>query len=285
VYFREESSLTTPVSLVIVGDVSESMYQKTVVLSDDDLAKARSALNRVVDQLNECDEVGLVMIGGRYQTEIQPPLGEVTLAQPFTTDHSLALLKMYAVMPIGEKRLSDGIRVGLETLSGAHYPNRALVLMTDGLDQAAIDRSAPFLAQVRESGVSFWVVGIGDPEAQEHIFWKLRGTARLDVDAVKSLAAGGGGRALFAKPVASDDGASLAAAVATIAKQLGQGYALGIDGAPGKTAPAGYCRESFRRNDTSRAGAVRGACRSRRPAGKTETRDRHREKSPRARSD
>src|ERR1700731_3395957 len=29
VYFREESSLTAPVSLVIVGDVSGSMFQKT----------------------------------------------------------------------------------------------------------------------------------------------------------------------------------------------------------------------------------------------------------------
>ncbi len=238
VYFREESSLTTPVSLVIVGDVSESMYQKTVVLSDDDRAKARSGLNRAVDQLNECDEVALVMIGGRYQTEIEPELGAVTLAQPFTTSHSIALLKMYSVTPSGEKRLSEGIRLGFEALSGAHYPNRALVLMTDGLDHKAIDQSAPFLAQVRESGVSFWVVGIGDPEARDSILSKLRGTTRMDMDAVKSLAAEGGGQALFAKPVASDKGASLAAAVTTIAKQLGQGYSVGVDGSAGKTVPA-----------------------------------------------
>ncbi len=144
---------------------------------------------------------------------------------------------MYSVMPSGEKRLSDGIRVGLETLSGAHYPNRVLVLMTDGLDQAAIDQSAPLLARVRESGVSFWVVGIGDPEAQDSILSKLRGTTRLDAGAVKKLAADGGGQLLFAKPADSDDGASLAAAVTTIAKQLGEGYALGIDGSPGKIAP------------------------------------------------
>ncbi len=64
VYFREESGLTTPVSLVIVGDVSESMYRKTVVSSADDLAKVRTALNRAGEQLNECDEAALVMIGG-----------------------------------------------------------------------------------------------------------------------------------------------------------------------------------------------------------------------------
>ena len=237
VYFREESGLTTPVSLVIVGDVSESMYRKTVVSSADDLAKVRTGLNRAGEQLNECDEAALVTIGGTYQTDIQPPLGAVTLAQPFTTDHSLALRKIYSVMPSGEKRLSDGIRVGLETLSGAQYPSRALVLMTDGLDQAAIDQSAPLLARVRESGVSFWVVGIGDPEAQDSILSKLRGTTRLDAGAVKKLATDGGGQMLLAKPVDSDDGASLAAAVTTIAKQLGEGYALGIDGSPGKIAP------------------------------------------------
>ncbi|MGH7924106.1 MAG: VWA domain-containing protein [Candidatus Binatus sp.] len=238
VYFREESALTTPVSLVIVGDVSESMYRKTVVSSAADLAKVRTGLDRAGERLNECDEAALVMIGGTYQPGNRPPLGAVTLAQSFTTDHSLALRKMYAVMPSGEKRLSDGIRVGLETLSGAHYPNRVLVLMTDGLDQAAIDQSVPLLARVRESGVTFRVVGIGDPEARDsYLVSKLRGTIRLDAGAVKKLAADGGGQALFAKPVESDDGASLAAAVTTITKQLGEGYALGIDGSPGKITP------------------------------------------------
>jgi VWFA-related protein len=238
VYFREESSLTAPVSLVFVGDVSASMYQKTVVSSASDLMNARIALNEAADQLNECDETALVTIGGTYQTEIQPPLGAVTLAQPFTTDHSLMQQKMYSVTPSGEKRLYDGIGLGLETLSSAHYPNRALVLMTDGLDPAAIDQSAPLLARIRESGVSFWVIGIGDPEAQDPLLLKLRGTTRLDAAAIKKLAADGGGWALFAKPVASDQGSSLAAAVTTINQQLGAGYALGIEGSPGRSAPA-----------------------------------------------
>ena len=244
VYFRQESTLATPVSLVIVGDVSESMYLKTVASSRENLQSARSELNQAEGQLNQCDEVALVMVGGKYQTDsssitgsFQPPLGAVTLAQSFTTDQSLALQKMYSVIPSGEKRLSDGLRMGLETLAGAHYPNRALVLMTDGLDQAAIDQCAPLLAQVRESGVSFWVVGIGDPDAQDPVLLKLRGTTRLDAGAVKKLAADGGGSALFAKPVDSDQGSSLADAVSTINKELGSGYALGVDQPPGKTAP------------------------------------------------
>jgi VWFA-related protein len=248
VYFRQESSLATPVSLVIVGDVSESMYLKTVASSTDNLQKARSALNQAEEQLNRCDEAALILIGGKYltpsreflesETQAQPSLGTVTLAQSYTTDQSLALEKMYSVIPSGEKRLSDGLRVGLETLSGAHYPNRALVLMTDGLlDQAAIDQCAPLLAQIRESGVSFWVIGIGDPDAPESVLAKLRGTTRLDAGVVKKLAADGGGWALFAKPVDSDQGTSLAEAVTTINKELGSGYALGIDGSPRKTAP------------------------------------------------
>jgi len=238
VYFRQESSVATPVSLVIVGDVSESMALKTTVISPDDLQKARTRLNQAEEQLSRCDEVALVMIGGRYLSGNEPPLGPVTLAQSFTTDQSLALERMYSVIPSGEKRLSDGIRMGLETLSGAHYPNRALVLMTDGLDQAVIDQSAPALAQIRESGISFWVIGIGDPHAQESILTKLRGTTRLDADAVKKLAADGGGWALFAKPVASDQGVSLAEVVTTINQELGSDYVLGIDQSPpGKTAP------------------------------------------------
>jgi VWFA-related protein len=241
VYFRQQSSLTTPVSLVIVGDVSGSMYRKmyrkTVALSPDEVAKVRSGLNQAVSQLNECDEVALVLIGGTYQNVDLPALEAVTLAQPFTTSHSLALEKMYSVMPSGEKRLADGIQLGLGTLSGAHYPNRAMVLLTDGLDQAAIDQAAPILTQVRDSGISFWVVGIGDPEAHDGIVSKLRGSVRLDAEAVKKLANDGGGWSLSAKPVESDEGASLAAAVATINKQLGEGYALGVGSSAGGAAP------------------------------------------------
>ena len=238
-YFREESSLTTPVSIVIIGDVSESMSRKTVLSSPDEVAKVRTGLNRASDLLNRCDEVALVMIGGTYQAgQIDAqPLGAVTHSQPFTTDHTLALEKMYSVIPSGEERLSDGVRIGLETLSGAHYPNRAIVLMTDGLEQAAIDPGAPFLAQIRKSGISFWVIGIGDPDAQDGVWSKLRGTTRLDTAAVKNLAASGGGQALFAKPVASDDGASLAAAVTTIANQIGEDYVLGINSLPATNAP------------------------------------------------
>ena len=240
IYFRQESTLSNPASLVIVGDVSESMYRKTVVSSLENLNTARNALNQAEGQLDQCDEVALVLIGGKYLTDpssTQPPLGAVTLAQPFTTDKSLALQKTYSVIPSGEKRLSEGLRMGLETLAGAHYPNRAVILMTDGLDQAAIDQSAPLLARIRESGVSFWVIGIGDPDAQEGVLAKLRGTTRLDTSAVKKLAADGGGWVLFAKPVDSDQGSSLAAAVTTINKELGSGYELGVDQPPGKTAP------------------------------------------------
>ncbi|HYR79516.1 MAG TPA: VWA domain-containing protein, partial [Candidatus Dormibacteraeota bacterium] len=238
VYFRDESRLTTPVSMVIVGDVSESMFRKTVVESPDELAKARIRLIQSVDILNQCDEVALVMIGGTYLTNETPPLGAVTLAQPYTTNLEIALRKMFSVKPSGEKRLSDGLRMGLETLSGAHYPNRALVLMTDGLDQPDMDQSAPLLAQLRESGISFWVVGIGDSEAKDSMMSKLRGTTRLDMAAVKNIATNGGGQALFAKPVASDNGASLAAAVTTIGNHLGQGYALGTNESQQKTVPA-----------------------------------------------
>jgi Ca-activated chloride channel family protein len=110
--------------------------------------------------------------------------------------------------------------------------------MTDGLDQPGIDQSAPLLAQLRESGIPFWVVGIGDSEAQDGMLSKLRGTTRLDMAAVKNIATDGGGQAIFAKPVEADNGASLAAAVTTIGQHLGQGYALGTNEPPPKTAPA-----------------------------------------------
>ncbi|HSR57421.1 MAG TPA: VWA domain-containing protein, partial [Candidatus Binataceae bacterium] len=53
------------------------------------------------------------------------------------------------------------------------------------------------------------------------------GTKRMDAGAVKRLADAGGGRALFASPVASDQGASLAKAIRTIAVESRKGYAIG----------------------------------------------------------
>ncbi|MDO8431417.1 MAG: VWA domain-containing protein [Candidatus Binatus sp.] len=215
------------------------MWNKTVVMSSS-LSLVRGALEGSLSSMNDCDEVAAVLVGGKYLPGLDPEkldlpasLEDVTLIQSFTTDHELALVKIYNVLPAGQNRLGDGIRMALSQLRAAHYPSRVLVILTDGLDEAAIDQGVRVLAQARSDGVAVWVIGIGDPAAKTGLFAKLTGTDRVDEAAVRRLANAGGGQALFARPVEKDNGVSLANAIATTTKQLGQGYTIGTIAPPG----------------------------------------------------
>ena len=242
-YFRHTSA-KTPVSLVIVGDTSTTMFNKTVVKSGN-LSKIRARLDKGAEDINECDEIAVVLGGGDYAPGFNPAafdlpsaLSGVTLLQPFTTDHADGLMKMENVLPSGANRLPDEIRMAVAQLGDAHYPDRALVIMTDGLDPNAIEESAPLLEQARAKGIGVWVIGSGDPDATTGAFSSLTGTSRVDVAAVKRLAAAGGAEVLFAQPVDKDGGVSLAQAVSTIGKQLGQGYAIGVTASSANPRPA-----------------------------------------------
>ena len=232
-WFHENRSAANPVSLVLVGDVASSMWNKTVVRSSS-LSPVRAALEEAVSTLNDCDEIAVVLVGGEYPPGLSPEkfdlptsLQDVTLIQSFTTDHELAVAKVYSVIPAGANRLGDGIRMALSQLGAAHYPNRALVILTDGLDEAAVNEGVRVLEQARSDGVAVWVIGIGEPDAKSGLFARLTGTDRVDEAAVRRLASVGGGQALFARPVEKDIGASLANAIATASKQLGHGYTIG----------------------------------------------------------
>jgi VWFA-related protein len=240
-YFKETSA-KTPASLFIVGDASATMYDKTVVKSGD-LTKIRATLNRAAEGINDCDEVGVAVGGGRYAPNfgptgygLPPSLSDVTLLQPFTTEHSIAMTKIENVIPAGPNHLPDAIKLALTQLGGAHYPVRALVIVTDGVDQSAIDESARILEQARPNGIAVMIIGIGDPDVSASPSPSLKRTTRLDRAALKHLAAAGKGEVLLARAVDDDSGASLAGAIGIIAKQLDQSYAVGI-AAPGAKAP------------------------------------------------
>jgi Ca-activated chloride channel homolog len=258
-WFRETASPATPISLVLLVDVSASMWNKTVVPSQG-LAQVRAKLEHAFAEMNDCDEIGVVIAGGKHAPGFDPaqfglptPLAEVTLIQPFTTDHEEAMLKMYSLAPAGPSKLADGLRMALSQLGQAHYPNRALVVLTDALDQAAIDEAVPLLEQARASGIPLWVIGMGDPDAKTGALSSLAGTYRVDAAGVERLAATGGGRPLFALPLDKDVGVSLAQAIGVIVKELGQGYTIGVIAPPGGTPAITLAKPS---NATVRAGPV-----------------------------
>jgi VWFA-related protein len=236
-YFHEQSTADTPVSIVVVLDESASMYDK-LVMKRGDLGKDRMAVDEAVGKLNECDEGAVVTIGGEpapntySESAATESLAPVT-PRAFTTDIGLVMEKIYGLEPHGEDRLAEGISFGLSTLAGAHYPDRALIVVTDGLDPSQVEQGAHMLAQVRVSGTRLWVIGVGDPNASTTRFPSVFGTTRVDVDAIERLAAAGSGRALFANPIDDDDGASMATAIDQIVPEAGSAYTIGV------VAPAG----------------------------------------------
>ena len=229
-YFRERSNSDTPVSIVSVADESKTMLAK-VMVTHGDLPKTRAAIAKAGDTLNECTELALITVGGT-NTQNGPTLAPVTYLQPFTTEKPVALARTFLVKPSGEQRLPDAIRMGLTAIEDAHYADRALVVSTDGLDQKAIAESENILRAAPHNGFSFWVIGIGDPDASSAL---LRRDPRVDVAAIKRLATAGGGQALFAKPVEDDNGSSLAQAITEIGDQAAAGYSIGVV-LPGDTA-------------------------------------------------
>ncbi len=223
-YFREESSTKTPVSVVIVADLSETMYEKTVVTRRN-VGLTRAAIQRAMENLNVCDEIAVVTVGGTQMDPRKANLSPVTYLQPFTTNPDLALSATYTIKPSGEKLLSDGVRMGLSAVGDSHYSDRAMVILTDGLETKSTDESVRILEAVPRGSFSLWVLGIGDPEASAN---SVTGARRLNTEAVKRLAQAGGGQALFAQAIEADGGASLAAAINTIEGNLARSYAVGV---------------------------------------------------------
>jgi VWFA-related protein len=232
-YFHETTS-ATPTSFFIVGDASSTLYNKTVVRSGD-LAKVRQQIESAVNAIGPCNEAGIVMAGGNYVPGftpeaygLPPSLSDVTLVLPFTSDREALLAPLENIWPTGPDHLPQAVQVALLQLNGAHYPNRALVIMTDGLDPTAMEQAAPALEQAYAKGIGVWIIGSGDPDATSGRFASLTGTSRVDAEAVKRLAAAAHGEVLFALPNDADGGTSMARAIKTIGAQLGQGYAIGV---------------------------------------------------------
>ena len=244
-HFSENPGQRTPASIIIIDDASATMSDKTNIRTAN--SRARAALDKNGDAINECDEVGVVTVGGRYSPYFKPELlgerappllPEVSLLQPFTTNSASAISKMENVIPWGADHLPDGIKLGMSQLETSHYPVRALVIVTDGLDRVAVDATIPILEEARAEGIGVWVIGVGDVDSSRNASGSPDQMSRLQVvSSVKRLAEAGGGRVLLAQPVEEDFGTSLGQAIATVGEQVGQGYSIGVLASPPNPTP------------------------------------------------
>ncbi|MGH7779161.1 MAG: VWA domain-containing protein [Candidatus Binataceae bacterium] len=233
-----------PISLVIVMDDSGSMHGKLVV-DPDAVPVARKRILTVTETLNRCDEVAIVMASGARANGDRSEVNKVRVVQPFTTDHALAVHNIYEYVPEGETSLYDAIALGLTTISGAHYRNRALLVITDGIDNTSTTKEDQLIAKLRRSDIRFFVIGIGDPSAQTNSPelsigpFVMGGTdlARMDAKNLSGLATAANGRFYEASAVGKDQGESFAQALQKVSDSLGGSYVIGVVVPPRVEAP------------------------------------------------
>jgi VWFA-related protein len=237
-YFREDKS--TPVSIVLVVDESGSMTAKLVVEDERVLQKVRKDLGAATMNLNKCDEVAVIAVGGHPSNEADDPRknGKVRIIQPLTTDHALAVSRITEQIPYGMTALYDGLGEGLQLIESAHYPNRAMIVVTDGLDNTSNTESGAVLDRAQKDAVPIYAIGIGDPKAAGGGVAISMGPFvmggdpdnQVDMKNVKALSAPSGGQYFVVSELAKDNGSSFVDAVGKVEDRLGSGYSIGVIG-------------------------------------------------------
>jgi Ca-activated chloride channel family protein len=134
----------TPASVGIVVDSSGSMRRK--------IPQARMAIERFVGALDPRDDIFLLEFSTR-----------TFLLQPFTTSHSQLIGRLPLLRADADTALFDAIMTGLSIVGRGRNEKKALLIVTDGMDNASRTPLAQVVAEARRTGVLIYSVGIGDP--------------------------------------------------------------------------------------------------------------------------
>ncbi len=191
-----------PAAIVLVVDISGSMA------AEGKMAAAREAAARFVDALKEGDRIAIVYFND-----------EVVVAQDFSEDHQAAatILSLLEAVPDSGTCLYDAAATGITLATGAPPGQRAIVLLTDGIDELP-DQSGPCsdhtsteviaLAGAGAAHVPIYTIGVGN---------------RVNADDLATIAASTGGDARLA-PTAAEVAALFDALAAQLRNQMALTY-------------------------------------------------------------
>jgi Ca-activated chloride channel family protein len=211
-FFRQD--LNTPVSIGILVDTSGSMEPK--------LGQARAAIDEFLRNLNDRDDVFLFAFSGK-------PF----LLQGFTTDHSLVADRLSLLHAYGSTSLYDAVVYGLVMLQRGRYDKRALLVITDGMDNTSGHSLDDVVALARRQGVLIYSIGIGNPNAGGGPSLRLGPLViggdegeEVDVRTLKMLSTETGAKTYNVRTVG--DGVALRDDCAEISRELRQQYTVGF---------------------------------------------------------
>jgi VWFA-related protein len=150
VFQRED----TPVSVGLVVDHSRSMGPK--------LAEVATAIAAFAQSSNPEDEMFVLDFNDDVSLEL--PGGN-----PFTHNPAELSRAISAVSARGQTALYDAVNEGLKHLELAHGDKRALVIVSDGGDNASQHKYADVLALARRSQTVIYSIGLlGDTDEEEN---------------------------------------------------------------------------------------------------------------------
>jgi VWFA-related protein len=137
-----QRDVDTPVSIGMVVDTSGSMSWK--------LAAAEAALQHFVRTLNPSDQFFLMAFSDR-----------AFLLQDFTDNPADVNRAIGLLHAHGSTALYDAVVQGLQKVEQGRWPKKALLVMTDGIDNASSNSLNDAIQAARRGGVLIYTVGIG----------------------------------------------------------------------------------------------------------------------------
>ncbi len=191
-----------PITLGMVVDRSQSMRPKSAALL--------TAVSALLQATRPGDE--LFAVGFNDRVSSAPAAG-----RPFTHDATEIRVALLAIHAEGRTALYDGVAEALQHLKLGASEKKALIVVSDGGDNASRGTYARILALARQSDAVIYAIGLlGTPPVVEE----------EDAGLIKRLCKDTGGVAYF--PRTTEE---IVAASASVARDLREQYTLGF--APG----------------------------------------------------
>jgi Ca-activated chloride channel family protein len=207
-YFQHD--FEAPVSLTVLLDVSGSMAVGNKL--EESKTMLRSLLTSL---LNPRDEASLLIFAD----------GEVEVAAGFATDRGAILAELDNVEAYGQTALNDAVAVSPEFAQKGRNEKRALLLITDGVENDSRATPDQALAIARRVDIPIYIIGYKIPLSEEYLRKHKRAasltpTSIIDTLERFSLATGG-------KPFMIDEPGAMMAAATEIRRELSHQYILG----------------------------------------------------------
>lgn len=207
-YFSHD--FEAPLSLTVLLDVSGSMGLQ------DKLKESKEALDYLLKYLlDDQDEVSLLIFAD----------GEVEVAANFSREKKNFLAVLERTEAYGQTALNDAVAVSPEFANKGSCEKRALLLLTDGIENDSQYSPDQAVEAARRVDVPIYTIGYKIPLSEQYLekYKRSRGlTAMNIVESLEKFSAATGGKAFFL-----DQALELKHALRMIKQELSHQYIIG----------------------------------------------------------